>query len=58
MQQNIVYLERGPFMDKKNNSSYNQLSRYRKRMQELREKEEAYWASMNGPVIVTKRADK
>lgn len=42
-------------MDKKP-SNYNQLKRYRDRIKEQREKEEAYWASMNGPVVVKKAA--
>lgn len=45
-------------MDKKEFGPYEQMRRYKKRMQELREKEEAYWASMNGPVIVTKKEVK
>lgn len=45
-------------MDKKVFTATEQMRRYRKRIQEQREKEEAYWASMNGPVIVIKKADK
>lgn len=45
-------------MDKKEFGSYEQIKRYRKRIQEQKEKEEAYWASMNGPVIIIKKADR
>lgn len=45
-------------MDKSTFTATEQLRRYRRRIQEQREKEEKYWASMNGPVVVTQKESK
>lgn len=45
-------------MDKKIFTATEQMRRYRRRIQEQREKEEKYWVSMNGPVVVIQKEPK